>query len=119
MAKKNNINKEGNTKELVRQTLLGIITGYYKIKCFFYQDELNKKHISLNYVDGKLSITVTDHDSLVKATQDIIDTVQESEPTNQIERIKFALMESLKGCNFIVFEDKLYCPPESTQSTKI
>jgi len=106
MAKKNCITKEKYVKEIVRQVLLGIITGYYKIKNFIYHGELNKKHLSLNYADGKLSLTVTDHDSLVKATQGVIDTMQELDPTKQNEHIKFALMESLKGCNFIAFEDR-------------
>lgn len=106
MAKKNNIQKENIVKGIVRQTLLGIITCYYQIKRFIYHGDLNKKHLSLNYADGKISLTVTDHDSLVKTTQGVIDTMRESDSTKQNERIKFALLESLKGCNYIVFEER-------------
>ena len=106
MAEKNNIQKENIAKGIVRQTLLGIITCYYQIKRLIYHCDFNRKHISLNYADGKLSLTVTDHNSLVKATQGVIDTMQELDPAKQNERIKFALIESLKGCNYIVFEDR-------------
>lgn len=68
---------------------------------FFYFQNFKKKHISIGWVNGSLSITSVNHEDMVAGIREKIEKLEGVKEREEF--IGLALREALEGCNFIIF----------------
>lgn len=95
-------------KKKAYEVLFSIIyKGYYvyrKTKEWLEIEDFYRKHINVKVVGGSIRITFQDHPEYIAELNQTIKRLQKKKKPENV--IKFALEQSIKGCNFVIFQKK-------------